>query len=65
VLALAAMALSTRSCELSLAEASSQTCSSPPPAAGYDTYLSRCHSPCKYINRSPMFGCNGSYYVLC
>eukprot|EP01049_Picozoa_sp_SAG25_P011556 SAG25_NODE_1431_length_3038_cov_1.853692_1_plen_71_part_10 len=26
--------------------------------AGYDTYLSRCHSPCKSINRSPMFGCN-------
>eukprot|EP01047_Picozoa_sp_COSAG01_P097207 COSAG01_NODE_27568_length_682_cov_1.077187_2_plen_50_part_01 len=23
--------------------------------AGYDTYLSRCHSPYKSINRSPMF----------
>jgi hypothetical protein len=33
--------------------------------SGYDTYLSRCHSPCKSINRSPIFGCNGSYYVLC
>jgi hypothetical protein len=31
---------------------------------GYDTYLSRCHSPCKSINRSPMFGCNGSCYVF-
>eukprot|EP01047_Picozoa_sp_COSAG01_P052258 COSAG01_NODE_5479_length_4233_cov_30.503145_1_plen_184_part_00 len=31
---------------------------------GYDTYLSRCHSPCEYINRSPMFGCNGSCYVF-
>eukprot|EP01049_Picozoa_sp_SAG25_P011146 SAG25_NODE_1320_length_3292_cov_7.643909_2_plen_60_part_00 len=30
----------------------------------YDTYLSRCHSPCKSINRSPMFGCNGSCYVF-
>ena len=34
-----------------------------------DTYLSRCHSPCKSINRSPMFGCNGSYHgnllVMC
>jgi hypothetical protein len=36
---------------------------------GYDTYLSRCHSPCKSINRSPMFGYNGSYHrnllVMC
>eukprot|EP01047_Picozoa_sp_COSAG01_P063999 COSAG01_NODE_8393_length_2802_cov_3.941546_2_plen_112_part_01 len=31
---------------------------------GYDTYLSRCHSPCKSINRSPMFGCNGSCYAF-
>eukprot|EP01049_Picozoa_sp_SAG25_P012111 SAG25_NODE_1582_length_2729_cov_2.836184_4_plen_193_part_00 len=33
-------------------------------SAGYDTYLSRCHSPRKSINRSPMFGCNGSCYVF-
>jgi hypothetical protein len=32
--------------------------------SGYDTYLSRCHSPCKSINRSPMFGCNGSCYAF-
>jgi hypothetical protein len=32
--------------------------------SGYDTYLSRCHSPCESINRSPMFGCNGSCYVF-
>jgi hypothetical protein len=31
---------------------------------GYDTYLSLCHSPCKSINISPMFGCNGSCYVI-
>jgi hypothetical protein len=38
-------------------------CRHPPTQSGYDTYLSRCHSPCN-SNRSPMFGCNGSCYVF-
>jgi hypothetical protein len=32
--------------------------------SGYDTYLSRCHSPCKSINGYPTFGCNGLCYVF-